>query len=411
MGAEISAPFFMNKIENKNYLSSLDGMRGFFCLCILFCHFHFTYLKLPYIVGYLLLHSFFVMSSYLITVNLLYAKNKHDSFKKFFIEFYTKRVLRIFPTYFLYFFIILFIGIITAHSPLKQKLGITYEIKYFGWMVVSFTYNFKDFWAWFQGLNYKASYAFPHLWSISFEEQFYLIIPFLIFMFSKKWLIRISIFMMIAFAIIRIIGVDYMLSIINDPYLPSFIFIKSTFFQFDTFFYGVLLAVLNPDLKKRDIRIFYVLLIVFVFSCLGNAYYLTLYNKKSIVDNLYSYIFPVEGFHRYYYHVLINMICFYLVFIAVKKQSYFKLFTIPFFISVGKYTYGVYVYQYLFIFPIAFYLVPYLKSLLGYDLIVEILATCLIIFLLLRFSNFIYTKYELYCINKKDLILQKLKIK
>ncbi len=401
----------MDNIAKKNYLHSLDGMRGFFCLCILFCHFHFTYLKLPYAIGYLLLHSFFIMSSYLITINLLYAKDKHDSFKKFFIEFYTKRILRIFPTYFLYILIILFIGFVTIHSPLKQKLGITYEVKYFGWMVATFTYNFKDVWAWVNHLNYKASYAFPHLWSISLEEQFYLVIPFLIYSFSEKAIVSISLFTIIVFAIFRIVGVDYLLSVVKDPYLPSFILVKTTLFQFDTFFYGVLLAIIKPQFKKSTLYIFYLLLLVFIVSVIGNAYFLAQQNGKSVMDNLYSYVFPIEGFHRYYYHVLINLICYFLVLIAVNKQNYFKLFNIPYFVSAGKYTYGIYVYQYLFIFPIAFSLVPYLKRKLGYDFIIEIAAALFIIFILFRFSKSIYTNFELYCMSKKDLILQRLKIK
>lgn len=386
-------------------------MRGFFCIAILFCHFHFTYLKLPYILGYLLLHSFFIMSSYLITVNLLRAKKKHNTFKRFFIEFYTKRILRIFPTYFLYILIILIIGLFTIHSSWKQTLGITYEVKYFGWMVTSFTYNFKDIWAWINQYNYKASYAFPHLWSISLEEQFYVIIPFLVFAFTTKFLVRFSFFIILLFACIRIIGSDYLLNTIKDPYLPSFIFIKTTFFQFDTFFYGVLLALLNPVLKKRDFVIFYVLVFLFIVSCGANAYYISIHNSKTFSENLYSYILPIESFHRYYYHVLINLICYYLVFISVKKESYFKLFNYPFFVEVGKYTYGIYVYQYLFILPIAFFIVPYIKNTVGYGFLTEILASVVIIFILLKFSKFIYQRFELYCMNQKDVILQVFKIK
>ena len=200
-----------NDYRLKNiYLPQFDGFRGVFCFTILIAHHHFTYLNLPSNIGYFTMHSFFIMSSFLITRSLMIDKKKSDSFKIFFTKFYIKRSLRIFPVYFAYLIFALLIGIITSPTIYKSALGIVYELKYFGWMLLTFTYNFKDLACLFTGYTYNKSLAFPHLWSLSLEEQFYIIVPFMIYFLSEKSIKRLSIIMIIIFPIIRIIGFHWL---------------------------------------------------------------------------------------------------------------------------------------------------------------------------------------------------------
>ena len=55
-----------------------------------------------------------------------------------------------------------------------------YELKHFGAMLATFTYNFKMLAVLKDGLdNYLSCLYYPHLWSLSLEEQFYIVIIFL----------------------------------------------------------------------------------------------------------------------------------------------------------------------------------------------------------------------------------------
>lgn len=60
---------------------------------------------------------------------------------------------------------------------MATHFGIIYELKNFGINLFTFTYNYKDLFAFLKGLDHQKCNFFPHLWSISIEEQFYLVIP------------------------------------------------------------------------------------------------------------------------------------------------------------------------------------------------------------------------------------------
>src|SRR3954467_6403593 len=124
-----------NDYRLKNiYLPQFDGVRGLFCFSILIIHHHFLYLNLPSNLGYYTMHTFFIMSSFLITRTLMIDKKRSPTFKFFFVKFYIKRILRIFPVYFAYLLFTLLIGLATSRTSLKPILGINFELKYFGWM-------------------------------------------------------------------------------------------------------------------------------------------------------------------------------------------------------------------------------------------------------------------------------------
>ena len=112
---------------------------------------------------------FFVLSGFLI-ISLLLKESVNTSLKTSFLNFYVRRSLRIFPIYYLYLLLVFAIdydGI--------QKAG------YYPWFYLTNFYIFKEN-TWLL--------ANSHLWSLSLEEQFYLVIPFLVLFFRNKikWL-------------------------------------------------------------------------------------------------------------------------------------------------------------------------------------------------------------------------------
>ena len=134
-----------NKIQQpNNYFTSLDGIRGLGCIFVLTIHYHFQYINLPFILAYTALHAFFIMSAFLISRNLLKEKGNSKSFSEFFKVFYIKRTARIFPVYFLYLIIVIAIFTFIKLVTKNDAFGVITELKRYGWMLLTFTYNLKN---------------------------------------------------------------------------------------------------------------------------------------------------------------------------------------------------------------------------------------------------------------------------
>jgi peptidoglycan/LPS O-acetylase OafA/YrhL len=110
---------------------------------------------------------FFVISGFLITLGLIRSKNAEHGAGTSLYKFYIRRFLRIFPVYYLTLIALWFFD---NHMVADA----------FWWHIfyVSNFYNIK--------INGFASAGY--LWSLSVEEQFYLVWPFIILFLNKKWL-------------------------------------------------------------------------------------------------------------------------------------------------------------------------------------------------------------------------------
>jgi peptidoglycan/LPS O-acetylase OafA/YrhL len=108
---------------------------------------------------------FFVLSGYLIG-GQLFAKLSRDQ-PIHYGEFYFKRTLRILPAYFAVLILYLAIPAFAERSTLPPL-----------WRFLTFTQNF--------GLDLSQHGAFSHAWSLCIEEQFYLILPLLLILFSRR---------------------------------------------------------------------------------------------------------------------------------------------------------------------------------------------------------------------------------
>ena len=188
-------------------------------------------------VGYFLgglwaLQSFFVLSGYLIT-NILLRTDK-QTLSGYLKDFYSKRILRIFPVYFA------FLGICVL---IYLTVGGASRIKTEWPYLATYTENF-----YLLSPGYKINYMFSHFWSLAVEEQFYLIWPFLIFFASKKALKQVIVSLIVLAPLLRLT-----LSIISPERAPLIIY-HLTFTQADAFAWGAALSVFNTDFVKRPAR-------------------------------------------------------------------------------------------------------------------------------------------------------------
>jgi peptidoglycan/LPS O-acetylase OafA/YrhL/lysophospholipase L1-like esterase len=182
------------------YRPEIDSLRAFAVLAVVIYHAKFNFfgnILLP--GGYLGVDVFFIISGYLITSLILKELINTDSFS--FKSFYIKRVRRILPVLLLVIFVsIPFSWIYLFPSDLVSfSKSILYSL--------GFSSNFYFH---FSGLDYGSPEGlqkpFLHTWSLSIEEQFYIIFPiclFLIFKYSRK---NVFLFFIICFVVSLILA-------------------------------------------------------------------------------------------------------------------------------------------------------------------------------------------------------------
>lgn len=170
------------KEKERFYIPALDGLR-FIAFLLVFIHNAPADISNPvwnglHEYGWIGVDLFFCLSGYLITKLLVLEHQKTGKINV--RNFYIRRALRIFPLYFLYIPIAIFYTIQDQgwHNIFLQHL--------FG--LVTFTYDFV-----YLFLTSKIVFILVHLWTISYEIQFYVIIPWVLTRVVKatlnsKWL-------------------------------------------------------------------------------------------------------------------------------------------------------------------------------------------------------------------------------
>lgn len=205
---------------NNGYMPYLDGLRSVAVFAVLASHFAFNqrWLIANSQWGRLGVDLFFVLSGFLITQILLRYRDNSFNFKDSITHlriFYTRRVLRIFPIYYLAIFVALLLGYEPARNFLFWLL--TYTLN------VLIALQPKD----------KAQFgALHHFWSLCIEEQFYLLWPWVILLVPRQRL-RYVIFGFIAIGVVSRMMPMFIRGFSMDPLVNT---------RFDVLCLGALLA-------------------------------------------------------------------------------------------------------------------------------------------------------------------------
>lgn len=169
------------------YVPELDGLRGIAILLVIVSHYLGEYWRTAS-VGWTGVNLFFVLSGFLITGILLDAKDKPNYFR----NFYARRTLRIFPLYYLVLFLLFIV------APLFSALdteGFQSVARHQGWLW-TYTMNlYTSFWAAVNGDDPFAGgwVQTAHFWSLSVEEQFYLVWPAIVLFTTRRRLLAICV--------------------------------------------------------------------------------------------------------------------------------------------------------------------------------------------------------------------------
>ena len=286
------------------YIKQLDSLRAIAVLLVI-VH-HWTPLRNPMHTYTAILNGvdiFFVLSGFLITNILLQNRNNAEQLqlpKSTIVKsFYIRRVLRIFPIYYLLLIgLLLFAG--TTGTTIKENF-----IYYATYTVNIYFFNI-------QGWDGMLS----HLWSLSVEEQFYLFWPWLMLFTKKRWLLPVIVF-------------SFGVGLVAQLLLPHAGLL--TFSCLDAFGAGAFLAwllVYNPQVLVRT-KLLWPILAAVSFG----------------LQLLLMFGYPVQIPSR----TLTALITLWVIVMCVKKQQKAWLFNVvfnnPILVFLGKISYGIYLYH------------------------------------------------------------------
>jgi peptidoglycan/LPS O-acetylase OafA/YrhL len=294
--------FFMKKISQNLYYPNLNGLRFFGAFLVLISH--VEYLKecfgLPNLysdyrfalLGKLGVHLFFVLSGFLIT-SLLF--NEQEQQKKINIkQFYLRRIIKIWPLYFaivlLGFFILPHLGLfevptLTEHVQENFTNKLIYNITFLP-NVAIVLYPFMP-------LSFQ-------LWSIGLEEQYYLIIPWVIAKLKSR--IFFFIIAIVAYLFIKeYIAVAYSKNIQSSYWYKLHYFWY--YFHVDSLAIGSLAALINfryPKFVKtyilnRVVEISSIVLLIVLYIKLSHVYY---YYQDEVYDFFFAIIIMNAALHE-----------------------------------------------------------------------------------------------------------------
>jgi len=319
---------------NKVHFPGLNGLRFIAALSVIIGHVElikseygiFNFKKtIPFFnntSGHLGVILFFVLSGFLITYLLLVEKGKYGkvSVKKF----YTRRILRIWPLYFLILLIVFLLFPLISKDPGSYAFFNSNNIIPSLILYVFFLPN----------LAYQLGIWAPmgaHLWSIGVEEQFYLIWPFMVNYVRKK----ILLILILIFTGVSLL--PHFIDFITNHFIFSsrvVFFLKqfSLFFiiaKFNSMAMGGIMAWLFYSKKVSVLKRIYNRVVEVIVFVLTFSLWVFGFMPAYFGDELYTILFGV---------IILN--------IATNPRPFICLEN-RFFDYLGKISYGLYMYHWL----------------------------------------------------------------
>jgi len=290
--------------HSLKYNPSLDGLRGIAIALVVLFHIWPEYFSF----GYVGVDIFFVLSGYLIT-QIIHIKLQKGTFS--FREFYRNRIRRIFPAMIIVLLTTFFIGYLFLFPSELQQLGKHITSSAF------FYQNFRlidevGYWD-------KAAQLKPllHFWSLSIEEQFYVVWPFLIFVLYR---FRVNLFLSLLLIVLILFLLPFILDI--HPFYHSLA-------RFWELAFGGLLYAAYQQFSFRQLsqKLQWIILLLFFIS-------ITLaFDNTTFSINRTLAIVVSTGF----------------IIVLISKDPYHKLFSSKPLVILGLISFPLYLWHYVFI--------------------------------------------------------------
>lgn len=311
------------------YIRSLDGIRALAVALVMLFHFQL------FDAGWIGVQIFFVLSGFLITRILL--DEKHQSLNFYLKRFYWRRSLRIFPLYFTYLLLVS-----TVFLFVSMPETTTGMLPY----LYTYTFNFTRLSA-----EWAHSPLFTHFWSLSVEEQFYLVWPLLVFLLSDKWLKRALIIIIASGPLCRYLLGEWLIgSDLTDEAAGEAIY-WFTLSHFDAFAIGGAITLFR--LPERIVYPGRLLIATLAATALVGGVNWYLLAQQGLGQNFHNFGFGVgviQNYQHVWSYTLLNF-CFAAFIISLITSNTLsriypmRIFEHPVLVSIGRVSYGMYVFH------------------------------------------------------------------
>lgn len=303
---------------------ALDGLRGVAVVAVLLHHLSYYLpanglsgrIQRLFFAGWSGVDLFFVLSGFLITGILLDAKGAPNYFK----AFYARRVLRIFPLYYAVLTVILlYAALRPGHWP-NAMLPIPHDRLFYFLYLNNWWFLLRDTWH---------ANIIGHFWSLAVEEQFYMLWPVCVWLLPARRVVAVA-----------VAGIAAALGIRCALYLhfgPVRDIVENVFARMDSLFVGVFMAALvrQPEALRR--------LKPYVFAgAAASAAVLLVINlaARAFIDSEWYVIFAFSLFAWAFGGLVLH------TFLTTQEESWLqRVFSSRPLTTVGKYSYGMYVYH------------------------------------------------------------------
>ena len=292
--------------KQRTHIPQLDGLRGLAIILVLLVH-HFNYPPLApfFYFGFAGVDVFFVLSGFVISGILLDTKQLKGYYK----TFLARRALRTLPLYY---------GVLTVFAFIAPHFGTT---RWFSTYQIYFWTHTSNY------LFLQKGFFLPlgHFWSLAMEEQFYLIWPLVILILKPKPLSYLCILLLITGIVLRLA--------FHNPYLSYGL----PFAHLDGLLIGSLLAL---AIRKKKDKVFHSVDQLFFFStallvlCIAGNFLITGRHYLQMVN-----AFTLTIVALFFGSILI---------LSLKYSLLSDLFSVRSLLFMGKYSYGVYIFDSLF---------------------------------------------------------------
>ena len=219
---------YRGKSLHLKYRSDIDGLRGIAVLLVVLFHCGIE----QFSGGYIGVDIFFVISGYLIT-GIVLGEIDNDRFS--ISKFYLRRIKRLLPAYF---------AMLLVVSSFAFVLFTPEDLSNYALSAISSTLYFSNVYFWRTTDYFSLSAEFQpllHTWSLSIEEQFYVLTPIFALMVTR--LRRSSLVVLLSFALFSSLVTCYL--VFSRSELASFYLLHTRAWEL---LFGAVIAVL-PRVK------------------------------------------------------------------------------------------------------------------------------------------------------------------
>ncbi|RPJ26773.1 MAG: acyltransferase [Chloroflexi bacterium] len=323
-------------------IPGLDGLRAIAILLV------FAYHADLIEFGWAGVQLFFVLSGFLITGILLDMKETLPS-GKYFAKFYGRRFLRIFPLYYFYLGLMALVAYRLMSEGFRPKYMQIFLDQV--WHAAFYLYDF-----FYRSSSFQQSQFLDHFWSLSVEEQFYIIWPLMLLLVPLghlKRLFLVFIFLGIVFrtALYLLYISGSSLWTFQEPF--ELVIYSWPLSHLDAFAFGAYIS-RYPIWRPRAQLLFLALLVPIIgFTA---TYFAT--GNIGLISAL-GYDLPLRvGYQFLWGPTLLNYFFALLIYCVVHEGILTRFLNLSWLRYLGKISYGMYVYH----FPIMWFVARFLEE-------------------------------------------------